>query len=85
MQNTTTEFIDEAYVYQIIDKLEELVILNDENAPREIAKLTETLNAGEQEMLIERWARRFYYDVDPKELTDDKLIQAFFLYKIKGD
>lgn len=85
MQNQEHTIVNEAHVYKIIEKLEELIPLNDENTPTEIKKLTETLNAQEQEYLLDKLQSIFYYCCDPGELTEERLISAFFLFKIKGD
>ena len=81
----TQNFIDKAYVHQCIDKIEELLSINDEYTPREIEKLTETMTSEEQQLLIDEWATIYFYDCEPELITPKRLKQDFFLHKIQGD
>lgn len=81
----TLENLDKAYVYQCIDKLDEILTLNDDNTQREIQKLTETMTAEEQRYLVDSWATLFYHDADPEMLKPEKLKELFFLNKIEGE
>lgn len=81
----TQNFIDKAYIYQMLCKIDDLLAISDESTEHEIAKLTESLNADEQKELMNDYIVQNFFDLESAQQQPKFIIKFLSLYKISGD